>query len=204
MFEHSYKGKFIVVEGIDGAGSSTQARNIHTFFQTHRIKSHFTSEPTNYLIGGLIRSWLTGDWSSSAMCLQLLFTADRAHHLQKEIIPFLKKGFNVVCDRYSFSTVAYGSLDIPDVKWLQDINKHFIQPDIVFYLRVPAEEAMERMQGSRNSFELFEKEKQLKKVAEQYETFVKELDYFIPIEGTKTKAEVTEGVLNVLKRRFKI
>lgn len=196
------KGKFIVIEGIDGSGSSTQAVRINQFLQNHKIKSHLTKEPTNYLIGGLIRSWLTGDWSSSAMCLQLLFVADRAHHLEKEIIPMLEKNIHVVCDRYYFSTVAYGSLDIPDLDWLYEINKHFLKPDIVFYLRVSVDEAMQRMKQSRNSLELFEKEKELSKVIIQYENFTKKFSYVIPIDGSQDPDKVTEDIKNILRRKL--
>jgi len=198
------KGKFIVVEGIDGSGSTTQALKMHQFLQSHQLKSHLTKEPTNYLIGGLIRSWLTGDWSSSPMCFQLLFTADRAHHLEKEIIPMLEQGINVISDRYYYSTVAYGSIDIPDKEWLHEINKHFIKPDLVIYLRVTVREAMERMAASRNSFELFEKEQQLTEVIKHYEEFAGDLDYFIPIDGGKREDEVFDDIKNVLHKKLEM
>lgn len=198
------KGKFIVVEGIDGSGSTTQAARMHQFLQNRNLKSHLTKEPTNYLIGGLIRSWLTGDWSSSPMCLQLLFTADRAHHLEKEIIPMLEQGINVISDRYFYSTVAYGSLDIPDTEWLYEINKHFLKPDLVIYLRVGAVEAMERMAASRNGFELFEKEKQLREVIKQYEGFTNKFDYVMPVDGTKEEAAVFEDIKNILHKKLDI
>ncbi|MDX1607897.1 MAG: dTMP kinase [Candidatus Spechtbacterales bacterium] len=198
------KGKFIVVEGIDGSGSTTQATRMHKFLQSQKLRSHFTKEPTNYLIGGLIRSWLTGDWSSSAMCLQLLFTADRAHHLEKEIIPMLEKGVNVICDRYYYSTVAYGSLDISDTEWLREINKHFLEPDLVIYLRVSVEEAMERLKKDRNSFELFEKEKQLREVIKQYEAFTNNTDYFMPIDGSNEEKEVFEDIKSILRQKLNI
>ncbi|MEX0877619.1 MAG: dTMP kinase [Candidatus Spechtbacterales bacterium] len=198
------KGKFIVVEGIDGSGSTTQAAKMHQFLQSHQLKSHLTKEPTNYLIGGLIRSWLTGDWSSSPMCLQLLFTADRAHHLEKEVIPMLEKGINVISDRYFYSTVAYGSLDIPDADWLYEINKHFLKPDLVLYLRVGAVEAMERMAASRNGFELFEKEKQLREVIKHYEEFTNRFDYVMPVDGTQEEAKVFENIKSILHKTLNI
>ena len=61
--------------------------------------AHLTKEPTNNLIGGLIRGQLTHNWKSTPECLQLLFAADRAHHLDKEIIPLLEKGIPSLGDR---------------------------------------------------------------------------------------------------------
>lgn len=203
MQKNRYKGKFIVVEGIDGSGSTTQAEYIHQFLRLRKMRSHRTNEPTNYLIGGLIRSWLTGDWSSSPECLQLLFTADRAHHIEKEIIPLLKKGVSVVCDRYWFSTIAYGALDIPNTTLLEKINKQFLQPDIVLYVRVSPKEAMRRLRAGRNSFELFEKEKQLMKVAKEYARFAKKLPYFITVNGEQEKERVADDIRGVLSRKFK-
>jgi len=91
MKKNKYKGKFIVIEGLDGSGSSTQVVRVANFLKERNKKIHITKEPTNNLIGGLIRGQLTGDWKSSSECLQLLFAADRAHHLEKELIPLLKK-----------------------------------------------------------------------------------------------------------------
>lgn len=202
MIKNPYKGKFIVIEGIDGAGSTTQSLRMHQFLREAKLKSHLTKEPTNYLIGGLIRSWLTGDWSSSPVTLQLLFTADRAHHLEKEIIPMLKKGIHVVCDRYFFSTIAYGALDINDTEWLANVNKHVLIPDITFYLQISAKEGMRRMHEGRNSFELFEKEQQLNKVAIQYERLTKDFPYIISIKGENSEDEVYEDMKKILMRKI--
>ena len=91
MFKNPYPGKFIVFEGIDGSGKSTQAGLLFHYLKERKKRVHSTSEPTQYLIGGLIKSWLAKDWQSTPDCLQLLFAADRAYHLDKEIIPLLKK-----------------------------------------------------------------------------------------------------------------
>ena len=102
MLKNPYSGKLIVFEGLDGSGKSTQAELLFSFLKSKGKKVHLTSEPTRYLIGGLIKSWVTHDWQSTPECLQLLFAADRAHHLDKEIIPLLKKGITVISDRYFF------------------------------------------------------------------------------------------------------
>src|SRR3989338_2983887 len=112
------RGKFIVFEGLDGAGSSTQANRLADYLRLSGKKAIVTKEPTNNMIGGLIRGQLTSDWKTWPECLQLLFSADRAHHLEKEIIPLLKQGITVITDRYFFSTLAYGALEIKDMDLL--------------------------------------------------------------------------------------
>ena len=85
MKPNTYPGKFIVFEGLDGSGKSTQANLLVDFLQQQlHQKTHYTSEPTPNIIGGLIRSQIAGDWKTSNECLQLLFSADRLYHLEKE------------------------------------------------------------------------------------------------------------------------
>ncbi len=68
--------------------------------------------PTNNLIGGLLRGALTHEWQATNRVLQLLYAADRGHHLRREIEPALKRNYTVICDRYIDSTLAFGSLDL--------------------------------------------------------------------------------------------
>ncbi len=190
MIKNPYKGKFIVFEGIDGSGTSTQANLLFNYLRKKGKKVYLTGEPTSSLIGGLIKSQIAGDWKSSPECLQLLFTADRAYHLEKEIIPLLKRGINLICTRYILSTLAYGSLEIKDEKWLMEINKKFILPDITFLLKVSAKTCIQRIKKERFHKELFEKEDKLKKVFKNYLKFAKKFQKVYMINGEKPIKEV--------------
>lgn len=201
MLKNPYKGKLIVLEGLDGSGSTTQSQLLYQFFMEQKIPVHATKEPTNYLIGGLIRSWLSGDWSSSPVCLQLLFTADRAHHLEKEVIPLLEKGVHVITDRYILSTLAFGSLEIPDDRWLVEINKHFLAPDLTILLRVPAKVCIQRIGASRHHLELFEKEKELEKVWGNYLNFAKLFPNVAVVDGEQSKEQIFSEIKSVLYKR---
>jgi len=159
MQKNSYLGNFIVFEGLDGSGKSTQAELLLSYLKKKGKKAHLTSEPTRYLIGGLIKSFVTHDWKSTPECLQLLFAADRAHHLNKEIIPLLKKGVIVISDRYFLSSLAFGALEVKDGDWLFDINKKFILPDLTIILKVKPKTCVQRMAKEKFSLTLFEKEK---------------------------------------------
>ncbi len=194
MIKNSYPGKFIVFEGIDGSGTTTQAELLFKHLKKRGQKVHLTGEPTRSLIGGLIESQISGDWKSSPECLQLLFTADRAYHLEKEIIPLLKNRITVVCTRYFLSTLAYGNLDIKDENWLMEINKKFILPDVTFLLKVSPKICIRRIKKERFHKELFEKEEKLKKVYKNYLKFAKKSKNIHIINGEKPIPEVFEKI----------
>ena len=208
MIKNPYPGKFIVFDGLDGSGQSTQAGKLVDFLNLPEIKHKFghtgvqiTKEPTSSLIGGLIRSQLTHEWKSSQECLQLLFSADRAHHLEKDIIPLLERGVIVICDRYFFSTLAYGSLDL-DKDWLFNLNKNFLLPDITFFLRVSSKICMERIQKSRYSVSLFEKEETLRKVWNNFERLSKDFENIHIVNGEGPVDRISEEIIKIVNDKL--
>jgi dTMP kinase len=202
MLKNPYPGKFIVFEGLDGSGKSTQVGLVFDFLKGKDQKVHSTSEPTQYLIGGLIKSWVSNDWKSTPECLQLLFAADRAYHLDKEITPLLKKGVTVICDRYFLSSLAYGDLEIKDLNWLISLNQNFILPDITILLKVSPKICLQRMLKERFFLNLFEKEKKLKKVWQNYEKLTKKYKNIYIVDGEKSIEEISEGVKKILNFTF--
>lgn len=207
MQKNPYPGKFIVLEGLDGSGQSTQGGRLVDFLNSSKDKfrfglpgAHLTKEPTNNLIGGLIRGQLTHNWKSTPECLQLLFAADRAHHLEKEIIPLLEKGIWVISDRYFFSTIAYGWLEISDWQWLKVINSHFLLPDLTILLKVSSRVCVERMKKARFGIELFEKEQVLKKVWQGYEKLAKEFDNVYTINGEQSVEKVFSEIEKIITK----
>jgi len=191
------RGKFIVFEGLDGAGSSTQANLLADYLRLSGKKAIVTKEPTNNIIGGLIRGQLSSDWKTSQECLQLLFTADRAHHLEKEILPALEQGITVICDRYILSTLAFGGLDC-DMSWLKKLNEKFPTPDITVVLDVSSATCIKRIKSARFGMELFEKEEKLSKVWQNYE----QLKTYHPnthiVDGEKDEKDVLKSVISLI------
>jgi dTMP kinase len=196
MIKNNYPGKLIVFEGLDGAGSSTQ---IDLLAKNLKSQVVVTKEPTNNIIGGLIRGQLTKDWSSSMECLQLLFAADRAHHLERLIIPALKERKIVLCDRYFFSTVAFGSLDC-DRHWLLALNERFILPDLTILLKVSPKECLRRINSNRFNTELFEEEKKLKKVWTTYVWLARKFSGVKMIDGQREIDVIAGEILNITKK----
>jgi len=185
MIKNPYPGKFIALEGPDGSGQSTQASKLARYLERLHKKNperyapvHMTKEPSTGLFGGFIREVLRGNWKHGPLhgplLIQSLFTADRAHHLEHEIIPQLKKGNTVITDRYAFSTIAYGAAENPNL-WncLVVMNETFLEPDVTILLDVSADFCMKRMKKSRAHLELYEKEKTLEKVLKNYHKLAK-------------------------------
>ncbi len=205
MLKNKYPGKFIAIEGLDGAGKSTQAGAvINQFNSTCAAQICATFEPTEFLVGGLVRGRLLNEWSCTPECLQLLFAADRADHLEKEILPLLEKGVNVICDRYFLSSVAYGSIDC-DMDWLMQINSRFLAPDLTVYLDLTAPVCVKRMLDNGRSIELFEKVEVLAKVAEKYkaalEKIARGMDVAI-VDGDRPQEKVTADVINLINGKI--
>jgi dTMP kinase len=201
-------GAFIVLEGLDGAGISTQAVRLENHLKKRGYKTMLTKEPTMGLIGGLIQSALEGNWRVSHTSLQLLFSADRAQHIADEIEPALKQGKIVICDRYVFSTLAYGFASGINFEWLYAINKTFKAPDLTLFIDVSPDVSVSRISKGRERRELFEKRETLSKVRKAYLNLARRFRFKIingeeGIEGTGDEiAKATDYFLG-LKAKHK-
>ena len=202
MIKNPFQGKFIVFDSLDGAGNSTQVKILADYLNKIGKKTHVTKEPTFSLIGGLIKSQLTNDWKSSQICLQLLFSADRAYHLEKEVIPLLKRGINVISDRYFFSTLAYGNLEIKDLDWLISINKKFLLPDLTFFLKVSPKTCIQRIKKDRFEITLFERERTLEKVWKNYQKIAKMFENVFVINGEKEIEKVAKEIREITIKKL--
>lgn len=199
-----YLGKFIVFEGLDGSGSSTQVERLANNLRKLGHNAFTTKEPTNNIVGGLIRGVLTHQWKMPSDGLQLLFTADRAHHLTWEIVPILERGDIVISDRYKFSNLAFGSVDLP-LGWLKKINSRFPVPYLTFFVRVEPKECLRRIGKVRNGFEFFEEEKKLTKTLATYDKLAKDKsNNIVIIDGSKTIKEIEEEILNIAKKKLNL
>ena len=193
------EGKFLVIEGLDGAGLSTQASMLRDYLHKNGKPTLLTKEPTDRTIGGLIKSSLKKEWRTSPVALQLLFSADRAHHLSVEIEPALKDGIIVISDRYIFSTLAFGALDV-DMEFLKTLNSKFRKPDLTFILDVPPEVCLGRLLKDRYHLELFEVKEKFENVRKNYLSLK---DYFSNtyiINGNRTKEQVFENIRKIIDK----
>src|SRR4051812_23154926 len=137
-------GRFIVLEGLDGAGTTTQADRLGSWLRAQGRKVHVTAEPTAGPIGGLIRLALGKRLVTQAgaalapEALALLFAADRLDHWESDIAPKLARGVDVLSDRYLLSSIAYQSVE-NEMGWIESVNSRVPPPDLTLFLRVRPE-----------------------------------------------------------------
>lgn len=206
-------GCFIVIEGIDGSGSSTQASLLVQWLRSIGRSAVLTAEPTSGPVGVLLRQILSkrvvgikpGQSSSSPVhpdVIALLFAADRMDHLDCEIEPLLARGADVVSDRYYHSSLLYQSMSSePD--WVSSINSHAKTPDVTYVLDVSARVAEQR-RSLRTTQELFEVESMQNALAEAYSTLPKMLprEAIVLLDGSKSEGDVHQLIVSDLSKRF--
>ena len=166
---------FIVFEGIDGSGTTTQGNRLQARFEERGHGILRTSEPSQGAIGSLLRSALRGqtDHRLSPRQVALLFAADRLDHCEHELSPALAEGRVIICDRYLGSTLTFQVIDGDgelSPEWLRSINQPILEPDLTFLIDVPVEVSMERIIRRGKPLERFEVEQTLRRVRERYLT----------------------------------
>ncbi len=152
------RGLLIAIEGIDGAGTTTQSARLKEVFLKRGRQVHTTCEPTSDVIGKLIRLQLKHSDSTlpmSAEALALLYAADRIHHCKTEIEPNLAKGIDVITDRYLLSSLVYQGLNLP-VEWLLMINRYAHQPDLTVIVDVSVQTGNQRIAQRGGDKEIFD------------------------------------------------
>lgn len=145
---------------------------------------------------------MTHDWKSSPECLQLLFSADRSHHLEKEIIPLLERGVIVICDRYFFSTLAYGVLGVKDFNWLLGLQKQFLFPDVTFFIKVSPKICIERINKERFGSALFEKEEILGNVWKNYDKLAKRFKDIYVLNGERSVDKIAQDIQKIIEKKL--
>jgi len=199
MEKNTYPGKFIVLEGLDGSGQSTQAELLKDFLLREGHQIVLTKEPTlDSEAGKKIKKALDKKTKVEAEELQKLFTEDRKDHIKNLIKPTLKAGKMVISDRYFFSTFAYGVSDGLDLNWLIKINDNFLLPDLTFILKVSPEVCLQRIEKRGGGIKLFEKKEKLARVWQTYEILPSWFENVYMIDGEKSIKEVFPQIKEVV------
>lgn len=205
MVKNNYPGKFIVIEGLDGSGQSTQTSLLRDFLIEKGEQILTTKEPTkDSEAGKKIRQILDEKTKEDPAELQKLFAEDRKEHLEKVISPALKEGKWVISDRYFYSTFAFGCSDGLDLNWLIKINDNFLTPDITFILDVSPEVCINRIEKRNTKKTLFEKREKMVKILEIYKTLPQRFPEAILIKGEKPIQEVFENIKKECQLLIKI
>jgi dTMP kinase len=187
----------IVLEGIDGAGTTTQARRLAHALRAEGLDVHLTREPSEGPIGRLLRRMLTGEHAPvDAATMALLFAADRADHLHREVNPALARGALVISDRWYHSSLAYQGSDA-DRDWIRVLNQRVRAPDLTLFLRVAPEVAARRRHEAGRDDELYDALDTQRRVAAGYEAVVGALGNREPIEvidGEACEDDVADAI----------
>lgn len=192
-------GAFLVIEGIDGAGKSTQVMLVADALKHRNLDVVITHEPTNGIWGKFIRSISISERLPAEKELEL-FLKDREEHVEKVIKPSLALGKIVISDRYYLSTVAYqGSRGFP-IEQLLQINEEFApQPDLAVILDIEPSEALERLKarGTISSFEQFHS---LEKCRQIYRSIQRPFVFIL--DATMPPPKIRDAILFELGRRL--
>ena len=196
---------FIVFEGIDGAGTSTQIKKI---VESNPEKYVATAEPTTNEIGKFLRRMLAGEFKVDEKTSSYLFAADRCEHIygEKGVINMLKQGKTVVSDRYFFSSLAYQSVscgkELPRL-----VNSPFPLPEYLFYFDINPEISLARVTSRGEKTEIYEQIDMQKKTAALYEEVISEYEAdkssgmkVIRVDATKSIDEVAAFIADCLKK----
>jgi dTMP kinase len=208
------EGHFIVLEGIDGSGTTTQTAEIKKRFDSLGLPSHVTAEPSTGPVGSIIRQILTGRLvvrqhhgvsTPSWTTMSLLFAADRQDHVESEIWPNMRDGVNVICDRYVYSSIAYQSVSSKSeqsINWIHEINRFIKKPDLVLYLRIDPEEAQSRCRMRGQGIEIFDDPEFQHKLAKAYDKLARDLDdvNLATIDGDRPIEDVAEECWSHVER----
>lgn len=202
-----YTGILIAIEGIDGSGKTTQVKAIASILRKQGKRVFVTKNPTNGIVGRLIRKILNGKIHVSPVSFQYLYSADRQLQ-QEEIIPHLKRGEIVITDRYFWSAVAYGLSDkkgkysnadmLMAAHSILSMYHQQIVPDYTFYLDISVEIALIRL-AATGKHDIYEKREKLETIKREYQSLITRFkDEFIVMDATQNLKEVTESIINRL------
>lgn len=153
--KNGYKGKLIVVEGIDGSGKSTQIDLLHKWLQSQRNVVYFTEWNSSSLVKSTTKL-AKQERMFTPTTFSLLQATDFADRWENYILPMLKAGAIVLADRYAFTAFARDVARGVDPRWVRNLYSFAIQPDLAFYFRVPLDIAVERIMASRARLKYYE------------------------------------------------
>jgi dTMP kinase len=188
------RGAFIVIEGLDGSGKTTQAKLLTAkLSQTYRALC--TAEPSQGRIGTFIREGYLYEKKRLLTEIEaLLFAADRIEHVEREIKPALQEERLVICDRYVYSSLAYQGSAGLSIDWIQEINKYALKPNLAVFVDAAPETVLQRLRRKKSVMETLEIQQ---KVRDMYLHFVAKGD-LLRIDGDRPIEEVSEDLTKIV------
>ena len=206
------KALFIVFEGIDGSGTSTQAELLQNYWLAQGKTTVISPEPTGGPVGKLIRQilknheiiFMTNPHNFDEQ-MSYLFAADRYYHLYNDgdgVVKLLQNQTHVISTRYYFSSLAYHCHKPKDWEQVKLLNKNFPHPDLVIYINIPLEVALWRLQ-ERPQREVYENKEKLVKVQENYQKIFAEYPgLLLEVSGREDIQAIHQKIINFLETKL--
>jgi dTMP kinase len=198
---------FIVLEGIDGAGTTTQTERLVTYLRSRGRKAMATGEPSTGPVGRLLREILLGQHRlgegtpMAGSTMALLFAADRLDHLQREIEPLLAAGSDVVSDRYLLSSLAYQAEEA-DRSWVASLARAVRPADLTILIDLPIEVAAERRRLAGRPVERYDADSYLARVAANYRQLARAEASAVVVDGSLSADDVAAAIVAVVEARL--
>jgi dTMP kinase len=199
---HGYPGRLLVFEGLDGSGKSTQAALLGKWLQAQGYRVFFTEWNSSDLVSSVIRRGKKKGLLTPTT-FSLLHATDFADRFERRILPPLRAGYLVVCDRYTYTAFVRDAARGCEPNWVRTIYSFAPRPDRVFYFRVPVEVTLKRKLASRLKINYYEAGMDLglsDDLYESYERFqtrlqkeydhIAETDRFTVVDSTRSVEEI--------------
>lgn len=199
---------FIVLEGIDGAGTTTQTERLCATLRGWGRRAHATREPSQGPVGRLLRQALQGGLgvdSGEAIdggTMALLFAADRRDHLQREIEPALRAGDDVISDRYLLSSLAYQAEEA-NRAWVESLARGIRPADLTLLLDVPVEVAAARRRAAGRITERYDADEVQRRVAENYRSLARLYPNVDILDGSGSIAQVEHAIAKRVEQHLR-
>ena len=153
--EHRFPGRLFIVEGIDGSGKSTQLTLLHQWLRGEGFGVIYSEWNSSPLVSDTTRRGKKKRMLTPAT-FSLIHATDFADRIEHNIIPLLKAGAIVLCDRYIYTAFARDVVRGMDPAWVRELYSFAVKPTVAFYFRVPLEVAMNRLLTGRSGFKFYE------------------------------------------------
>ena len=197
------KGKFIVFEGIDGAGKTTQIQLLAKRLRESGVDVDVSAEPTTNESGKALRRALSGQDKKSYCEMAAMFVLDRIGH-NYEIRDLVDAGKTVISDRYYYSSLAYQG-KATDYNWVRTMNidcPDIRRPDVCIYLDLTPEESLKRISNGRESVEIYENLEKLTEVRASFYYTIEDLrkdgEQIFIVDASRSIEEISDEIFNIV------
>ena len=207
----SAKGKFIVFEGIDGAGKTTQVELLAQNLASLGREVSLSAEPTTLPSGKAIRRALSGEEKKSECEMAAMFVLDRiAHNINSEIgiRALTERGIDVISDRYYYSSLAYQGT-ATDYDWVKAMNinsPEIRRPDLCIYLDLLPEQSLERISRGRETVEIYENLEKLTAVRAKFLSVVEDLrrdgESIYVVNAARPAEDIANEIFEIVKKHI--